>query len=73
MGARLEPFFDDWLIGSSEGIELRLHQATPREVVLEADRPWEGTDYGLITVFQEGDTYRLYYRGTDREPDTRQR
>ena len=63
MGSRLEPFFDDWLIDTMDGATLRLHEAVPREVALQFNRPWEGNSSGYPSVFQDGDTYRLYYRG----------
>jgi hypothetical protein len=33
-------------------------------VVLTADRPWEGNTSAYFTVFQDGDRYRMYYRGS---------
>ena len=71
MGSRLEPFFDDWLIESMEGAALRLHHPVPREVALEFNRPWEGTTHGYPSVFQDGDTYRLYYRGSNWDTEAR--
>jgi hypothetical protein len=63
IGSRLELFVDDWLIERLEGAALRLHSPEPREVALPFDQPWEGTTSGYVTVLQDGDTYRLYYRG----------
>lgn len=42
IGSRLEPIVDDYLIERLDGASLRLHQPTPREIVLKFDRPWEG-------------------------------
>lgn len=63
IGQRLELFVDDSLIARKSGVELRLHRPTPREVVLVTDRPWEGNACGMVTVFQDDDRYRMYYRG----------
>ncbi len=65
IGSRRELFVDDHLIGRLEGkASLRLHHPTPQEVALVHDAPWEGSGSGYHTVFQDGDVYRLYYRGT---------
>ena len=43
IGLRLEPLLDDYLIERMNGgAKLRLHEPTPREVVLTTDKPWEG-------------------------------
>jgi len=64
IGSRLELFVDDSLIGSLKGgARLRLHEPIPREVALHHDQPWEGNSCGYHTVFQDGDVYRMYYRG----------
>lgn len=64
IGSRLELLVDNYLIESmSGGLSLRLHQPTRREVVLYTDRPWEGNASAFCSVFQDGDLYRMYYRG----------
>ncbi|MSR58980.1 MAG: hypothetical protein EXS05_15270 [Planctomycetaceae bacterium] len=64
IGSRRELFVDDALIGSTTGrAELRLHHPAPREVALRYDRAWEGNASGYATIFQDGDLYRMYYRG----------
>ena len=63
IGSRLEPFFDDWLIDEMSGVTLQLHQPVRQEVVLEFNRPWEGDGSSFVSVFQDGDIYRMYYRG----------
>lgn len=64
IGSRLELFIDDHLIGHmSSSAELRLHRPVPQEVVLLTDAPWEGNACGGFTIFQDGDRYRMYYRG----------
>ena len=64
IGSRRELFVEDTLIDRLTGeADLRLHHPTPREVALVHDAPWEGTSSGYHTVFQDGDLYRMYYRG----------
>ena len=63
IGSRLELFVDDYLIARMDGAELRLHKPTPRDVVIVFDEPWEGCGCHYITIFQDGDLYRMYYRG----------
>ena len=63
--SRLELFVDDYLIDSLTGLKLKLH--TPRRAgkVMVFDRPWEGVTSGsTAVVFQDGDLYRMYYRGS---------
>ena len=63
IGKRLEPFFDDYLIETMKNVSLRLHEPRDAGVVLKFDRPWEGRFCGYCTIIQDGDLYRLYYRG----------
>ncbi len=64
IGSRRELFVEDTLIDRLTGeADLRLHHPVPREVALVHDAPWEGTSSGYHTVFQDGDLYRMYYRG----------
>ncbi len=62
IGSRLELMVDDYLIERmSGGAELRLHRPAEREIVFTCDKPWEGNHFGLVTFFQDGDIYRMYY------------
>ena len=70
IGSRLEPFIDHWLIDTLEGAKLRLHPPTPREVAITFDQPWEGSTCTYVTVFQDGDLYRMYYRGSNYDVET---
>lgn len=64
IGSRRELFVDEHLIDSLRGdAELKLHRPQPREVVFTADRPWEGNLMFHVSVFRDGDVYRMYYRG----------
>lgn len=73
VGTRLELFTDDVLIDSMTGeVTRHLHQPRPEEVVLVTDQPWEGNTSAYYTIFQDGDVYRMYYRGSHYDEQTRQ-
>ncbi|MBI4660257.1 MAG: hypothetical protein HY735_15575 [Verrucomicrobia bacterium] len=63
MGSRLELFTDDLLIGQLKGCLLKLHEPRSANVALRFDAPWEGAFCGYVTVLQDGDLFRCYYRG----------
>src|SRR5262245_21958981 len=64
VGSRLELLVDDWLIERFDGAALRLHSPAPRDVALSFnDMPWEGSTSGYVTVLQDDEKCRLYYRG----------
>jgi len=65
IGSRLELFVDDYLIDRMEGASLRLHRPAPQAVALECGEPWEGNGVNYVTVFRDGDLYRMYYRGAN--------
>ncbi|MBS1828211.1 MAG: hypothetical protein JST93_23095 [Acidobacteria bacterium] len=66
IGSRLELFADSGLIERlSGGARRELHRPEPREVSLVMDRPWEGNAVNYVTVFQDGERYRMYYRGAN--------
>jgi hypothetical protein len=72
IGSRLELLVDDYVIESIDGeAGLRLHKPTPHEVVLVTDKPWEGNTCAYYTIFQDGDLYRMYYRGSHFDEQTR--
>ena len=64
IGQQRELFVDDHLVHATEGITFQLHQAEPQEVVLVTDKPWEGNTCAYYTIFQDGEKYRMYYRGS---------
>ncbi len=63
IGSRRELLVDSWLIESMDGVALRLNSPTPREISIVFDEPWEGNVSTYVTVFQDGDLFRMYYRG----------
>lgn len=63
LGDRRELFVDDYLIERLEGAALTAHRPLPREVVISCEEPWEGNTSAYFTLFQDGDRFRMYYRG----------
>lgn len=64
MGSRRELFVDDFLVERTTGhVSYQLHHPIAQERVIRHDAPWEGVGSAYHTVFQDGDTYRMYYRG----------
>jgi len=70
IGSRVELFVDDYLVESMEGVTLRLHHPIPREIAIHFDEPWvsqrtsaspQNKFGGFVTVFQDGDRFRMYY------------
>jgi len=72
LGSRLELFVDDYLIEKLSGSAKRvLQKPQPQEVVLTADKPWEGNTSAYYTVFRDGDRFRMYYRGSHFDETTK--
>ena len=65
IGDRRELFVDKFLLDRLDGVELRLHSPTPREVVMVCDAAWEGSGCGYETVFRDGSIIRMYYIAAD--------
>ena len=64
IGSRRELFVDGHLIESLKDARRQLQHPTPREIAITHDAPWEGAGSGYHSVIQDGDRYRLYYRGS---------
>lgn len=66
IGTRRELFVENTLVSKlTGGGQLWLHQPTPMEITFVCDKPWEGSSCAYMKVFQDGDLYRMYYRGSD--------
>lgn len=63
VGSRLEWFADGALVERLDRATLQLHTPQPAGVALQFDAPWEGALSGYVTVMQDGDRFRMYYRG----------
>ncbi len=64
IGTRWELFVDRFLVASTRGASLRLHEPRKAEVVLVLDAPWEGPTSAYFSVLRDGGVIRLYYRGS---------
>lgn len=64
LGQRWELFVDDFLVDTVRDASLALHPPSRAEVVLVTDAAWEGPTSAYLTVLKDGDTIRLYYRGS---------
>ena len=68
LGDQRELFIDRRLIDSlSGGAVLQLQRPQPAGAALVFDRPWEGIYCAYATVIQDGEKYRMYYRGNPGE------
>ncbi|HAD75912.1 MAG TPA: hypothetical protein DCG16_09015, partial [Gemmatimonadetes bacterium] len=63
IGSRLELFVDGFLVESMKGVTRKLHSPQPKDVALKFDSPWDGACSHYGTLFQDGDKFRMYYRG----------
>ena len=64
LGERRELFVDEQRIESLTGsARLELHSPQPAEVAIRFDAPWELGGSAFVTVFQDGEKVRMYYRG----------
>jgi hypothetical protein len=61
IGSRLELLLDDHLIERMPGLAFKLHTPQKAERTLEFDAPWERRYCDYVTVFKDGDLFRMYY------------
>ncbi len=72
IGSHRELFVDAHLIERLSGsAKQHLHQPEAKEVVLTTDAPWEGNTSAYFTVFRDGDRFRMYYRGSHYDTETK--
>ncbi len=62
IGNRLELFVDPFMIEHLDNALRQMHQPRREAPALYFDKPWEGAFSGYISVFKDGDKYRMYYR-----------
>jgi hypothetical protein len=67
LGNRLELFVDKFLIEELHGARLQLNRPQSAGVALRFDQPWEGIHPYYVTVLQDSDRFKMWYRGTDTE------
>ena len=71
IGNSLQLFVDDFLIESMKGTERKLQPPMPAGVALRFDKPWEGNVSAYVTIFRDGNKFRMYYRGSSDPSYTR--
>jgi hypothetical protein len=71
-GDRLELFVDQRQIEKLDGVRLVMHEPKRMETVLKLDDAWDGKYAAYFTVFQDGDRYRMYYRGWNGDAGSQQ-
>jgi hypothetical protein len=71
LGSQRELLVDDYLIASMQEVTLKMHQPEAQNLALVCDAPWEGNTSGYFTLFQDGDLFRVYYRGTHYDEATK--
>lgn len=62
LGTRNELFIDDYIVESVQGLTWKMHEPKKAEVALQFDAPWEGNNCAYVSVFKDGNKYRMYYR-----------
>jgi hypothetical protein len=63
IGSRLELLVDDWLIESLTDARQKLHHPVPQKKAWEPQPGNTNTSIAFVTIFRDGDIYRMYYRG----------
>ncbi|MBX3414650.1 MAG: hypothetical protein KF708_18325 [Pirellulales bacterium] len=63
LGTRRELFVDASRIERLDRVALKLHEPCHAGAALAFDHPWEGPFCGYVTLFRDGDKFRMYYRG----------
>ncbi len=67
VGSELQLFVDEMLIERMQGAELFLHSPKPVGKVMDFSQPWEGSQTNYVHIFQDGQKWRMYYRGASPE------
>ncbi|MEX2569244.1 MAG: hypothetical protein WD431_25090 [Cyclobacteriaceae bacterium] len=63
IGNNRELFVDTYLIENLKEADLELQHPVDEGEVLQFDLPWEGAFSAYVTILQDGDIFRAYYRG----------
>ncbi len=67
IGSNLQLFVDDFLIDQMSSVRLQLHRPRSAGKALSFDQSWEGSSSTYVSVFKDGERFRMYYRGSGRE------
>ncbi|NNE91484.1 MAG: hypothetical protein HKN23_07540 [Verrucomicrobiales bacterium] len=72
LGDRLELFTDNYLLAGTDGdVEQVLILPEPKDVVITCDDAWEGNTSGYFGLFEDGDEFKMIYRGWRHDPETK--
>jgi hypothetical protein len=63
IGSRRELFVDSFLIDRLDGLRLKLHEPRPAGAAITFDGPADERFCFYTTILQDGDVFRMYYRG----------
>src|SRR6476659_8546761 len=63
LGSRRELFVDNYLIASKTNVQFTLHEPRDEGSVLLFNASWEGAFCAYCTVINDGQRFRVYYRG----------
>ncbi|MBE6892070.1 MAG: hypothetical protein E7481_08630 [Ruminococcaceae bacterium] len=63
LGKRIELFVDEYLIAERNNVSFRLNPPQDEGKVIGFDEPWEGEGSLGLTIFDDGENIKCYYRG----------
>ena len=61
-----EVCWDMFLADLTDNVTLDVHKPERKNVVLDCNAPWEEVSVNYVGIVKVGDTYRMYYRGRDK-------
>ena len=67
VGSDRQLFIDELFFDRQENVKLTMHRPEIREPVLASDMPWERQALGYVTVLQDGDVFKMWYRADTNE------
>lgn len=75
IGGDLQLLCDSHVMQSGKNVQFQVHQPIPQEISLTFDKPWEGNTSTYCTIIQDekdpDNRLRMYYRGSDYDPYTK--
>ena len=63
LNEKRELFVDNYFIDKLTNVVIKLHTPIDEGIVFNFDNPWEGDFSGYVTIINDNNLYRLYYRG----------
>lgn len=70
--SEIELLVDNDQILSMKNLSREIHSPKPREISITFDQPWEGNISAYWTIINDLDRLRMYYRGAEYNPYTRE-